>query len=164
MGVHHHMYVLVQMCVIVEGLYQLEVTVFGYNNPTGRCRECVASNNVLSGCCDAFRQISNCIGNFSCDSFFVYCLRQPIGRIGRDCSYFGDQMSDSNRDDGRLDFSQSPLLGLENPIVLQGLTNSYKVEADTTSYIIIIIKCSHSADRLHACLNFCLLGRESNFL
>ena len=36
-------------------------------------------------------------------------------------------MSNVNPDDGRLNFSQSPVLGLENPIILQGLTNAYMV-------------------------------------
>ena len=33
--------------------------------------------------------------------------------------------SDSNEDDGPLDFSLSMVLGLENPITLQGLTDTY---------------------------------------
>ena len=115
-----------QVCVIVKGLYQLEVTVFGYNNPTGRCHQCVNPANNQPGCCDDFVQ-TNCSGNFSCDSFFVYCLRPALERTGGNCSYFSNQTSDFNPDDGDLNFSQSPVLGLDNPIILQGLTNAYMV-------------------------------------
>ena len=116
--------IIIQTCALVEGLYQLEVTVFGYNNPTGRCRECLDENTEIRGCCDRF-EITDCEG-FLCDSFFIYCLR-TMGKTGRNCSYFGDRISDFNTDDGPLNFSQSPILGLENPIILQGLTDTYTV-------------------------------------
>ena len=110
-----------QVCVLVEGLYQLEVTVFGYNNPNGRCQNC----GDLRGCCDEF-DITSCFGSDRCDSFFTYCLR-TIGSTGRGCSYSGNQRSDRNTDDRPLDFSQNMVLGLENPIILQGLTETYMV-------------------------------------
>ena len=78
---------------------------------------------------------------------FLLPPRQPIGRTGRDCFYYGNQTSDFIPDDGRLNFSHSPVLGLENPIVLQGSTNTYKVEADTTvlllNVVILQIVCMH---------------------
>ena len=131
-----------QICVIAKGFYQLEVTVFGYNNPTGRCPDCVAYFNNQPGCCDEFNRLSNCDGNDLCDSFFVYCLRQPIGKTGRGCSYFSNRIiSDSNTNDGHLNFSQSPILGLENPIVLWGLTGaSIYMVINTT---IISSLCAH---------------------
>ena len=115
-----------QVCLIVEGLHQLEVTVFGYNNPTGRCEDC--SSQFLGGvqsCCDN-RASTSCTGRDRCDSSFTYCLR-TIGSTGSGCSYFGIRRSDSNTDDTHQDFSQSMVLGLENPLVLQGLTNVYLV-------------------------------------
>jgi hypothetical protein len=107
----------------VDGLYQLEVTVFGYNNPTGRCQGC----GDLQGCCDGFGS-TNCASiQFNlCDSYFNYCLR-TIGSTERGCSYFGNQRSNSNTGDAPLDFSQNMVLGLENPITLQGLTDTYTV-------------------------------------
>ena len=122
-----------QVCVLVQGLYQLEVTVFGYDNPTGRCQECLNKGFNHSGCCDEFFRLNNCSGSTLCDTFFVYCLRQPIGRTGRGCSYFGNKTSDFNPDDSLFDSFQSPVLGLENPIILQGLTNAYMV------YIIMLL-------------------------
>ena len=109
-----------QVCVLVNGLYQLEVTVFGYNNPTGKCRDC----GDRQSCCDNFIA-KNCSG-FLCDSFFIYCLR-AIGSTRNGCSYFGNQISSVNSDDGPLNFSQSTVLGLKNPIILQGLANAYMV-------------------------------------
>ena len=113
-----------QVCVLVDGLYQLEVTVFGYNNPTGRCQDCLEDDD-LRGCCDDFESTS-CRGSTLCDSYFTYCLR-TTGSTGRGCSYFGNRRSNINIDDGPLTFSQSTVLGLENPILLQGLTSAYMV-------------------------------------
>ena len=111
------------MCALVDGLYQIEVTVFGYDNPTGRCQECLEEG--VRGCCDNFESTS-CSGSSLCDSFFIYCLR-AVGSTGRGCSYFGNRISNVNVDDGSLNFSQSTVLGLENPTVLQGLTDTYTV-------------------------------------
>ena len=104
------------------------VTVFGYNyrlynNPTGRCQSCGDSQ----GCCAADEfDITSCFGNDYCDSFFTYCL-QTIGSTGSGCTYFGSRTSDNNRNDASLDFSQSMVLDLENPIILQRLTDTYTV-------------------------------------
>ena len=117
--------IIMQVCVLVDGLYQLEVTVFGYNNPTGRCQDCIEEDDDIRGCCDDFEN-TRCSGSELCDSFFTYCLR-TIGSTGRGCSYFGNQISGVNSDDGPLNFSQSTVLGLTNPIILQGLTNTYTV-------------------------------------
>lgn len=113
-----------QVCILVDGLYQLEVTVFGYSNPTGRCETCIEDDN-LRGCCDDFES-TRCSGSLLCDSFFVYCLR-TVGSTGRGCSYFGNRISNVNGDDSPLNFSQSIVLGLENPITLRGLTSTYTV-------------------------------------
>ena len=112
------------MCVLVEGLYQLEVTVFGYNNPTGRCEECTWEQNA---CCDS--SATDCNGDNLCDSYFIYSVQRPLGGTDRDCSYSINQTSNINHNDAPLDFSQSPVLGLENPVILQGLTDTYMVMA-----------------------------------
>lgn len=113
--------------MIVEGRYLLQVELFGYSNPTGRCKECQIIGLDLIGCCD--QQLTNllpCLGVLRCDSYFSYCLR-PIGSEGENCSYFGSRMSTANRDDGHTDFAQGTVLGLENPLQLQGLTANYAV-------------------------------------
>ena len=118
-----------QVCVLVEGLYQLEVTVFGYNNPTGRCQGCGSAR----GCCDDF-EAKNC-SKFLCDSFFIYCLR-TIGSSESGCFSFGNRISYINTDDGLLNFSRSRVLGLENPVILQGLTNAYTVRSHTNILVL----------------------------
>ena len=117
-------YCKLQVGVLVEGTYQLEVTIFGYNNPTGRCQGCPRRSGTRA-CCDDFDSTS-CSGSDLCDSMFTYCLR-TIGSSGSDCSYFGTQTSNINVADGPLNFSQYRVLGLENPLILQGLTNIYMV-------------------------------------
>lgn len=117
----------IQVCVIIEGSYLLQVELFGYSNPTGRCMECQIIGLNLIGCCD--QQLTNllpCLGVLRCDSYFSYCLR-PIGSEGDSCSYFGSRMSTANRDDEHVDFTQNTVLGLENPLQLQGLTANYAV-------------------------------------
>ena len=114
---------LLMQVYVVEGLYQLEVTVFGYNNPTGRCQGCV--HDDTRGCCDDFRRTS-CSDSELCDSYFIYCLQEK-GSTESGCSHIGNQRSTHNINDGPLNFSQSMVLGLENPIILQGLTNTYMV-------------------------------------
>ena len=114
----HSQCMLWQVCVLVEGLYQLEVTVFGYDNPTGRC-QCDGSPR----CCDN-SGTTNC--GRRCDSYFRYCLR-TIESTERGCSYFDSRMSARNNNDGSLDFSRSTVLNLENPIILRGLTDTYMV-------------------------------------
>ena len=113
-----------QVYILVEGAYQLEVTVFGYNNPTGRCQGCPRRSGTRA-CCDDFDSIS-CSGSDHCDSRFTYCL-QTLGSTDSDCSYFGTRTSTINVADGPLNFSQNRVLGLENPLILQGLTNTYMV-------------------------------------
>ena len=114
-----------QVCVVVEGLYQLEVRLYGYNNPTGRCEACSRTDGPR-GCCDDF-DMSMCTGSDLCDSFFNYCL-QDLGSEEIQCSYPGSRNSTFNTDDSMtIDFSESTVLGLENPLILPGLTDDYHV-------------------------------------
>ena len=118
--------IFMQVCVLVRGRYLVEVTVFDYNNPTQTCQDCRDGPfDMTVGCCDNFDR-TICNGGDRCDSFFYYCLR-TIGSAGRNCSYFGNRTSTANIDDGQIDFSQSTVLGLENPLQLQGLTDAYTV-------------------------------------
>ena len=98
----------------------VEVRLFGYQNPTGRCEQC--PNSFISDprrCCDDFSRDSNCDeGDRECDSYFTYCLRSnSVG--GMSCTNFERLTSTVNTDDGPLDFSQSTVLGLPNPLQLQ---------------------------------------------
>ena len=112
--------------MLVRGRYLVEVRLFGYTNPTGRCQDCHSGGQFADpGCCDTFTT-ATCTGGLRCDSFFYYCLR-TIGSVGRNCSYFGNRTSAANIDDGQIDFSQSTVLGLQNPLQLQGLTDTYTV-------------------------------------
>ena len=103
--------------VCVEGKYMVEVRLFGYENPTGTCRECDFNTGTIS-CCDDCNRASNCgqEGRRS-DSYFIYCLR-PDGIVGLGCSTYETETSTVNTDDGPLDFSQSTVLGLPNPLQL----------------------------------------------
>ena len=108
------------MCLLVEGLYQLEVTLSSYSNPTGRCGGCGPSQ----GCCDDHGD-TTCGGLEHCDTYFIYCLR-TIGSTGR--CYFGNMTSDVSIDNSHTDFSsRSMVFGLDNPLILQGLTSNYSV-------------------------------------
>ena len=110
---------------VVRGRYLVEVEVFGYNNPTQTCQDCRDGGQFADpGCCDRHDR-SICISNDRCDSFFIYCLR-TIGSTGRDCSYIENQMSLVNQEDLAIDFNESLVLGLNNPLQLQGLTNAYE--------------------------------------
>ena len=117
------MYV-VQVCVLVEGRYLVEVRLNGYTNPTGRCQ------GYQTPCCDGFATV--CSGSNLCDSYFTYCLR-PFGDIREPpvgCTRSSNEyrnISFINTDDRPLDFSQSTVLGLNNPQVLSGLEGPYEV-------------------------------------
>ena len=106
----------------------MEVQLFGYDNPTGRCydqEQCIRDDGQHR-CCDDTRA-TGCTGVRRCDSFFIYCLR-PLGSDGVGCSQYRNRTSLSNSDDNDLDaddFSQSTVLGLENPLILRGLTEKY---------------------------------------
>ena len=115
-----------QVCVLVRGRYLVEVELFGYNNPTQTCQECRTGGQFANpGCCD-YHSRDTCLDSDRCDSFFFYCLR-TIGSSGRNCSYFGTKTSNANSNDGLIDFNQSSVLGLENPLQMQGLTDAYTV-------------------------------------
>ena len=93
-----------------------------YNNPTNGCATCDGD------CCDAFT-LTTCTGLLRCDNQFAYCLRSHnTPATTRGCQgYTSTLRSDVNTDARRIDFSQSTLLGLPNPLRLTGLTNSWQV-------------------------------------
>ena len=109
----------------MRGWYVVEVRLFGYNNPTQTCQDCLFGQFADHGCCDNFDR-TICMGGDRCDSNFIYCLR-TIGSTGRNCSYFGTKLSSVNTNDGLINFNQNSVLGLDNPLRLQGLTDAYIV-------------------------------------
>ena len=140
------------MCsVIVQGRYLVEVRLFGYSNPTGRCRGCPPfDGSQPQSCCDAF-DTTTCSDELLCDSYFIYCLR-PLGSSrGSSCFNFESRMSTVNTDDKPIDFSQRKVLGLDNPLLLPGFTDTYSV----SNYIVIqyaAISCRQTISRNPACM------------
>ena len=64
----------VQVCVVVEGGYLVEVRLNGYTNPTGKRRR---KSGTGIRCYDD-NTATVCSSNDLCDSYFIYCLR-PFG-------------------------------------------------------------------------------------
>ena len=113
----------------------MQVRLNGYSNPTGQCGH---SLNCYSGspgqlyCCDSY-DTDNCSGDDLCDSYFSYCLR-PFGEARQNSSNRCSPnevsyraRSESNNNDGSLNFSQSRVLGLNNPQNFSGLDTAYNV-------------------------------------
>ena len=122
----------IQVCVLVQGRYLLEVRLNGYENPEGKCVDC-PPNQTTHSCCDDHERFSNCDGNRQCDSYFIFCLR-PFGsqRERYDCQtlYDDTKVTSVNRNDAELepmDFTSEMVLALENPFLLPGLTEEYEV-------------------------------------
>ena len=119
----------------------MKVELFSYDNPTGRCQECPLLNGVHS-CCDDHRRTNDCRGvsnihTLPCDTQFIFCLR-PLNTTGRNCSY--SEIVTSGIDwQGRnipIDFTRVPTpLGLDNPLSLPGLTDTYTVSINQYSCI-----------------------------
>ena len=109
--------------MVIQGRYVVEVRLNGYNNPTGSRR---SSGQIR--CCDT-SDTHDCNGDKRCDSYFIYCLR-PLGEVSlnpRCFSYEVRTRSSTNVDDAPLNFSQSIVLGLYNPLNLSGWETAYKV-------------------------------------
>ena len=121
----------VQVCVVIEGRYLVEVRLNGYTNPTGKRRK----SGTRTRCCDNFNATATvCSGSDLCDSYFIYCLRPfgdarqspgPEGCSNETIEYRSTSLF--NPDDGHLNFSQSTVLGLDNPQVFPGLRGPYQV-------------------------------------
>ena len=109
----------------MNGDYVLEVRTHSYNNPTNRCAGC----GVDDGCCDDF-SLFECTGDLRCDTYFFYCLRM-LGSSSSDgvCNNANGQVSTSyaEPDGGEINFSQDMVLGLPNPLPLNGISNTWNV-------------------------------------
>ena len=136
-----------QMFVIVQGLYQVEVRLLGYENPTQRCQGCRVFGSGVRSCCDDFSRSTRCVGDRKCDSYFIYCLRAFQTRDSQEggCpNSDGTVTSAVNTDDGMIDFSQDIILGLENSFQFQGLTKDYTVSLKVSLHALYASFISYS--------------------
>ena len=127
---------IMQICEHVQGLYLLEVRLNGYENPDGKCIDpnCPLRMNTHS-CCDNFGKFGDCNRpDRACDSYFIFCLR-TFGTqreiLYNYCqeNYNGTRLTSVNVNDGLLNYTNKTVLGLENPFLLPGLTEEYKVSS-----------------------------------
>ena len=109
----------------VVGDYILEVRTHNYSNPNSL----LATASVV--CCD-----ESC-GMPSCDNIFYYCLRS-LGTSNKDGECSGGNRSHVNYDDAPLNFSQSTVLGLPNPLPLRGLTRNWTVSITSSLHTLIV--------------------------
>ena len=123
---------IMQICEHVQGLYLLEVTLNGYENRDGRCIDC-PQRSIIHSCYDDFGRFDDWnLSYLACDSYFVFCLRIFNTRWGRfNCqeNYKGTRVTSANINDAPLDYTNKTVLGLENPFLLPGLTEDYKVSS-----------------------------------
>ena len=144
--------------VYVNGDYILEVRTHSYNNPTNRCAGCRMGLND-AGCCDDF-SVFECTGDLRCDNYFYYCLR-TLWSVGFVCD--GGQVSRSEPDGKTINFSQDMVLGLANPLPLNGISDAWNVSCiyrecgSPTSFLcmdfILCIYCMVHQSHSIACVN-----------
>ena len=108
----------------MSGNYILNITLISYINHNNWCSVC--SDDEL-GCCDNY-DTRVCTGSLRCDTYFEYCLL-PLGTaITTDriqCNPVA--ISTVLMNDGPIDFNQSVVLGLSNPLLLSGPSNTWTV-------------------------------------
>ena len=113
------------MQITMTGLPQCSITVMidNYANLTqiAPVKLCTVFPCIMVSerkCCDGFDS-----GSFQChrcDSYFTYCLRK-VDTLTAGCPEDGHIMSsDGNPNYVSIDFSQSTVLGLVNPLIFQG--------------------------------------------
>ena len=103
--------------------YEIAVTIGGYTNPRHSRQSC-SSSVCFRACCDGHDGSGGC---HRCDSFFTYCLKD-IDTLTPGCPEGGTiMMSDVNPNDASIDFSQNTVLGLDNPLVFQGINHTWNV-------------------------------------
>ena len=116
--------------MMVNGDYILSITLRSYSNQDNRCAGCRSENIDSYGCCDNWESTS-CTGSRMCETYFQYCLlpletistaREPVH-----CRVIAQSTSTENG--GTIDFSQSLVLGLSNPLQLSGISNAWMVSA-----------------------------------
>ena len=128
------MHFYMQVCVLVQGRYVLQVRLNGYENRDGNCIGCPRNqSDTTHSCCDDHGRFDNCDRNDrQCDIYFIFCLR-PFGsqreRYDYRTLYNDTKVTSVNRNDGPVDFTNETVLDLENPFLLPGLTEKYEVSS-----------------------------------
>lgn len=102
---------------MVQNEYVVMVKTHYFSNP---------QSLLADGTCCDFRMDGSCAVP-GCDNYFEYCLR----RNGRDENC---RISRTNFNDQPINFSEPIILGLPNPLPLQGLTQAW-VPNDVSSSI-----------------------------
>ena len=125
---------LVSQLTLVEGLYNVHIQLHGYDNPTQQRFLFCNDNSCFTGCCDG-NIVGECTsGSSRCDTCFFFCLRPVLNSpVSTDCDPNNNSVMQSNVEndnDENFDFSRSTFLGLNNPLVFQGLTNAWNVSHD----------------------------------
>lgn len=119
--------------LLLRAEYILNITLQSYSS-NGRCAECREEEDEGNGCCDDFESRSCGTAGVSsrrCDTYFLYCLL-PIntntatyGRNPVPCTVIAQ--SESTVNDAPIDFSQSTVLGLSNPLIFSGISSTWEV-------------------------------------
>ena len=109
----------------------MQMRLNGYSNPTGQCGqidECRTSSGQLRCCDGPLVPATDCSFGARCDSYFIYCLRR-FGELQLSTQLCRSKQVRSrlNSNDGPRDFSQSRVLGLDNPLNLSGFGGAYNV-------------------------------------
>lgn len=108
----------------MSGNYTLNITLVSYINHNNWCSEC--SDDEL-GCCDNY-DVRSCVGGNRCDTYFEYCLLPLETAITTDRIWCTPVATSTVLlDDGPIDFTQSVVLGLSNPLQLSGISNAWSV-------------------------------------
>ena len=124
---------------LVEGLYNVQVQLHGYENPSQQRVTCNQVGQCFGTCCDGGDGACTS-GASRCDTFFIFCLR-PSGSSESGCGSTSSgsvMQSNENINDATIDFSQSTFLGLSNPLVFQGLTNIWNVSHSAVRYFSLV--------------------------
>ena len=112
---------------MVGGDYILNVTIMSYSS-NGRCSQC--NDESLYGCCDDWESTScGSVGNSRrCDTYFQYCLLDSgtAFNLPITCNIRA-QSTQATSNGAAIDFSQSTVLGLSNPLTLSGNLPTYPV-------------------------------------
>ena len=107
--------------------YNLSITLNSYTNVNNHCIEC-RDDGV--GCCDDFegRRCTTPNRGSRCETYFEYCLL-PLNTVSSNgpVSCTVRARSNPGTDDSAINFAQSMVLGLSNPLVLREPSSAWNV-------------------------------------
>ena len=124
--------------------YNLSITVNSYTNVNNLCIECMDEG---IGCCDDFesRRCTTLNRGSRCETYFEYCLL-PLNTVasGGPISCTVRARSNPATDDSAINFAQSTVLGLSNPLVFREPSSAWNVSNITVRYILPKIKIAET--------------------